>query len=170
MLHRSEKGNVERNTRSIVQVLDIHVIVPLSEVQVTTCPLHFATLEVHRLAPRIFLFGHERHAIVLVHHHAPRVDATQIEIGLPSLLRIGSQAERLIDRHPTDTLEVDFCPVVQVPCAGLHHEAALEVGRDARNATQSNEEQRHLAAIAMTVVEHIFRDCLLYTSPSPRDA
>ena len=47
---------------------------------------------------------------------------------------------------------------MQVPCAGLHHEAALEVGRDARNATQGNEEQRHLAAIAMTVVEHIFRD------------
>ena len=78
----------------------------------------------------------------------------------------------LKSRHPTHTLKIDFCPIVQIPCTGMHHEAALEMCGNSTDAAKRNEQQADLATVSVTVVQHIFRDILnggIFACRSPRE-
>ena len=63
----------------IIQVVYIHMITPLREVQVSPFPLYLPTLEINRFTTRIFLLGNQRHGIVTVDYHTPGIDTSQKE-------------------------------------------------------------------------------------------
>ena len=54
----------------------------------------------------------------------------------------------------------------------MEHEAALKMGGDAANPTKREEEQGHLPAVAMSVVEYILRNVVyrgILASGGPRE-
>ena len=75
-------------------------------------------------------------------------------------LGVGLETEGLIHRNPSFALNVDDRPIVQVLVVRMHHEAALEMGRNAGSTTKRDKEQAHLAAVAGAIVDRIFRDII----------
>ena len=49
---------------------------------------------------------------------------------------------------------------MHIPTARVHHKSALEMGGNAFDAAEGDEEQADHTAIAVTIVEHILRDIL----------
>lgn len=123
-------------------------------------PLHLATLEINGFTTRIFLLRHQRHGIIAVDYHAPGVDTSHKEHLFFGIVSKCGNTERLVYRHPACAFEIDFRPVVQVPGTRMHHKAALETGGNATATAEGDKQQAHLTAIAVTIVEHIFRNIL----------
>ena len=55
-------------------------------------------------------------------------------------------------------MNINLAPVVQVLVARVQHKATLKVARYADRATEGEEEQRYLSAVAVVVGQHIFRN------------
>ena len=64
-----------------------------------------------------------------------------------SALRAWQECRMTGRQAPNHTLEVDFCPIVQIPCTGMHHEAALEMCGNTTDAAKRNEQQADLATV-----------------------
>lgn len=158
---------VMRRSRSLVQIFDLEVVVPLREVEVAFVPFDLATLEINSVAARVLLLGIEIATEIGVDDHSVRLDATEEEIAA-----VGGDSETLIHRNPTITFEIDFAPVVEVAGSRVHHQAALPSGRNPFVAAHRDEQQRHLAAVAVVVRQDIFRnilDCGIVSGRCPRE-
>ena len=131
---------------------------PFIKVKVSALPFNLATLEVDRLAARILLSGIKRTTKVVIYNHSERVDAAQEEEGFFLVLGVGRYAERHINGHPSQVLDINLAPVVQVLVAWVQHKATLKVAGYAYRATEGEEQQRYLSAVAMVVGQHIFRN------------
>ena len=55
---------------SLVQILNLEIVVPLREVEVAFVPFDLAALEINGIAARIFLLGIEIAAEIGVDHHS----------------------------------------------------------------------------------------------------
>ena len=65
---------------SLVQILNLEIVVPLREVEVAFVPFDLAALEINGIAARIFLLGIEIAAEIGVDHHSVWLDAAEEEV------------------------------------------------------------------------------------------
>ena len=131
---------------------------PLVEVKISAVPFHFSALEVDSLGAGIFLGGVQCLREVAVYDHSPAVNAAKEEVACGLVLCKFGLTKRLVDRHPAGTFEVNLAPVVQVPLVRVHHKTALEMARNAFRPTKRKEKQGYLTAVAVPVVDNIFRN------------
>lgn len=98
---------------SLVQILNLEIVVPLREVEVAFVPFDLAALEINGIAARIFLLGIEIAAEIGVDHHSVWLDAAEEEIAA-----VGGYSETLVNRNPAIAFEIDLTPVVEVAAPG----------------------------------------------------
>ena len=156
-----------RRSRSLVQIFDLEVVVPLREVEVAFVPFDLAALEINGIAARIFLLGIEIAAEIGVDHHSVWLDAAEEEIAA-----VGGYSETLVNRNPAIAFEIDLTPVVEVAGARVHHQTALPSGGNPFVAAHRDEQQCHLAAVAVVVRQDIFGNilnCGIVSGRCPRE-
>ena len=152
---------------SLVQILNLEVVVPLREVEVAFVPFDLAALEIYGVAAGVLLLGVEVAAEVGVDYKAVRLYAAEEEIAA-----VGGDPEALVDGNPAIAFEIDLTPVVEVAGARVHHQTALPSGWNPFVAAHRDEQQCHLAAVAVVVRQDIFGNilnCGIVSGRCPRE-
>ena len=125
---------------NLIQILNLHRVIPFGEVEVSATPLDLATLEIDGFATRIYLLGVEGHSVVGIDNHTPRIHSAEEVVALGLAVGVLGYSERLVNRYPAVGFEVNNAPIVQIPPRRVHHKTTLPMCRDATYTAQRHKQ------------------------------